>query len=689
MTIQREAEDGGRWLKGLNAAQQAAVRHETGAALVLAGAGSGKTRVITQRAAYLLSQGYRPSELLLVTFTNKAAEEMRRRVGLLLGEERLASDLLCGTFHSIANGFLRRYGERLGYLRGYTILDEADARDLLRVAMAEVLPERGSGFPKPSEVQRFLSLAFNCHLPLATLAEQSEPEWLDSLEILQQMAMRYQRLKFSQNVMDFDDLLRHWHLLLRRHAAELPLARRLKQVMVDEYQDANHVQGQILELLAPPPKGALMVVGDDAQSIYSWRGADFVQMLEFPKRCEAPVYKLETNYRSTPRILTLANACLAQNERQFAKHLRPIREGGELPELHHVYSMEEEAEIVCRTIGEHLESGMRLRDIGVLYRNNAQSAYLQLALQAAGWPFVVRSGLKFFELAHVKDVIAFLRVLHNPLDALGWLRVLKMLPGVGDRTASKIIGHFREAQAVLLTPENSALHKLIPRRSQGRWRELCRTFHPLTNTSAPAARVRIVRDGFYQQYLREQYENGDERQQDLDMLVELASRYETTEAFLTHMSLEGGAILPDQEDTPQTDRLVLSTIHQAKGLEWAAVIVLGLSEGRFPNARSLEPPARLEEERRLLYVAITRAQRHLHLFAPMMVGQQGYLRYCGASRFVAEWDEALSRVIRHTSWDPFVDAPKATPTLEPVFLTEVSHDDWGDGGSSWGEDSTE
>ena len=634
-------------MPGLNAEQQRIVEHLEGPALVIAGAGSGKTRVITHRVAHLVQQGVPPSAILMVTFTNKAAEEMLHRVEGLLGQHALSDRILSGTFHSVANRFLRRYAPLIGYQNNFSILDDSDSRDLIKAAIAEACPKPERRLPTAAVVQDVLSMAFNKGLELRALVERDYP-WLEEftaeLEVIQQV---YRRKKLANNAMDFDDLLDNWYQLLLQHPG-IELARQIRYIMVDEYQDTNLIQAQILERLAGE-HGNLMVVGDDAQSIYGWRGANFENILNFPKRYGGQVYRLEENYRSTPEILSLANSSINQNTAQFTKNLRAVRPSLERPRVTHLYDQYAEADYLVERILHYADQDIPLAEMGVLYRNHMQCAVLQLRLSERGIPFVIRSGIKFFEQAHVKDVVAVLKVVFNPMDEIAWLRVLKLLPGIGNSTAQRIFRLFQEQKAVRLAPDNVALQKLVPAKAREEWHKLATAFKAILGDDVkPAAMIQEVTKLFYKGVMQTQFDNPQQREDDLAYLAEFASRYRSLERFLAQLALVGSTVIQDaqQEEPQEQDALTLTTIHQAKGLEWDVVFVIGLADGRFPHARCLEPQERLEEERRLFYVAVTRCKRHLELTVPLVTLNQGNPEICRPSRFVEELPDTVLDVVK-------------------------------------------
>ena len=437
--------------------------------------------------------------------------------------------------------------------------------------------------------------------------------------------------------MDFDDLLRNWHRLLAEHP-ELEMARRLRYLLVDEYQDTNLIQAEIMELLAREHKN-LMVVGDDAQSIYGWRGAHFENILRFPERLGAQVYRLERNYRSTPDILELANASINHNEAQFPKHLRAVKAPSVRPQVTHLYDWREEADLIVERVLEYHDRDIPFRDMGVLYRNHAQSAELQLRLTEQGIPFIVRSGVKFFEQAHIKDIVAFLKVVHNPLDELGWLRLLKMLPGIGNATAGKIYRVFLEQRAVRLTQNNLDLNKAVPSRARPDWQKLVGAFKAILGDGVtPSLMIERVYELFYHDYLFANHDNPWEREGDLKYLAEFGAKYRSLENFLAQLALVGATVIRDheEEEAAERDFLTLTTIHQAKGLEWQVVFLIGVVEGMFPHRDCLRPQSRLEEERRLFYVGVTRSKQHLEITVPMVSFRFGGMEVCRPSRFVEE-----------------------------------------------------
>jgi DNA helicase II / ATP-dependent DNA helicase PcrA len=609
----------------LNAQQFEAVTAPPGPALVIAGAGSGKTRTLIYRVAYLLEQGIPPERLLLLTFTNKAAREMMRRTGELLGGD--LSGLWGGTFHSIGNRILRREGERLGYRRDFTILDREDAKELVQACLDEAdIDVKATRFPKADVLGEIYSLAINTNRSVAQVIESQFDYFRALTASIEEVGRRYAERKRSRGVMDFDDLLMLWLRLLREHAdLREQYQRRFQFILVDEYQDTNAVQGEVIDLMAERHR-QVMVVGDDSQSIYSWRGADFQNILRFPERYPgARVYRIEANYRSTPEILSLANAAIAANVQQFAKALTAVRRSGTKPVLAPCGDAHEQAAFVAQRILELRDEGVPLEEMAVLYRSHFHALELQLELTRRNIPFSITSGIRFFEQAHIKDVAAYLRLVTNPRDELAFKRLTRMLPGVGGKTADRLWRQYDEcgpASGRTVAAGLQACVAIVPKKSEVAWTEFAVVLSQLEAADVrrqPAAMLSLVLDAGYTDYLKAQYANYRARLEDLEQLTGFARQFGTTEDFLAQLALltnvEAEEERPANKDTEQ---LRLSTIHQAKGLEYQVVFVIMLCDGLFPSARSLNSPEGEEEERRLFYVAVTRAKNELYLSYPFL-----------------------------------------------------------------------
>ncbi len=642
------------YARELNEQQHAAVTALPGAALVIAGAGSGKTRTLTYRVAYLIEQGIPPDRILLLTFTNKAAREMMRRVTDLLGSE--LSDLWGGTFHSIGARVMRRHAELLGYRQDFTILDREDSADLLKACIADAqIDVKATRFPKAEVVSDILSMALNTHRTVGEVIAQEYDYFIALTAQIEDIGKRYAARKRAANVMDFDDLLALWLKLLQEHAeVRDSYQRKFQFILVDEYQDTNKLQADLIDLLAGKHKN-VMVVGDDSQSIYSWRGANFRNIMEFPKRyAGAKVYKIETNYRSTPEILAVANAAISPNVHQFPKELAAFKKSGTKPAIVTCHDGNEQAAFVAQRVLELREEGREMNNMAVLYRSHFHALELQLELTRRNIPFSITSGIRFFEQAHIKDVSAHIKLVVNPTDELSFKRIAQMLPGIGGKGAEKLWARFCSEfrvsgfgldavspDAQLETPNPkpetariaTAVQKCapaVPKKAERAWTQLAITVSQLEAEparSSAAAMIRTVLEAGYEDYLKETFANFRNRLEDLEQLAIFAQQFKTTEEFLTQLSLLTNIEAEDDRSANKdTEQLRLSTIHQAKGLEFDVVFVIMLCEGLFPSGRSIDSgdEESVEEERRLFYVAITRARDELYLSYPLIRATLGY-----------------------------------------------------------------
>jgi DNA helicase-2/ATP-dependent DNA helicase PcrA len=623
----------------LNDQQLQVVEAGDGPLLVIAGAGSGKTRTLTYRVARLIESGRNPASIMLLTFTNKAAREMLDRVARLLPQANLRS-VHGGTFHHVGNLILRRFGSRVGLKENYTILDREDSKDLVDDA-AERFHDRNKRFPRGDVLVDIHSFALNTGSPERSVIEERYSQFAPLLEDILAVLRTYEERKRKHNVVDFDDLLSLWRTLLRQHDDVLQIHRQtFRDVLVDEYQDTNRLQTDIVELIAGP-EGNLMVVGDDAQSIYSFRGANFGNIIDFPKRFPAcRIFKLETNYRSTPEVLALANSSISCNERQFRKVLRPVLGPGGKPEFVRCADERDQARFVVDRLSALQEEGFDLAECAVLYRAHFHSLELQMELQAAGIPFEVRSGMRFFEQAHVKDVTSYLKIGLNDKDEMAWKRVLKLVPRVGPKTAARIWE--RAAQAPSAIDALGSMRDL-PRGAQEPLREMC-SLLTLLRTEAmqknAGEAIQSVLEGGYKNHLIMTYANAPVRVDDIRRLSDFARGFESVRALLEELALASSVPADERVEASRDDAVVLSTIHQAKGLEWKAVFLIWLIEGKFPDLRSRLDEDSLEEERRLFYVAATRAKSRLYLTMPMTAFDRGFQVLTRASRFVTEVDES-------------------------------------------------
>jgi DNA helicase-2/ATP-dependent DNA helicase PcrA len=620
----------------LNDQQYAAVTAPPGQALVLAGAGSGKTRTLTYRVAYLLQNAVAPENILLLTFTNKAAREMLERVEHLLPGQ--TGGLWSGTFHSVCNRILRHHATSAGLTRGFTILDAEDSKSLMSKVIKEsgmakqVESRTGDKFPKAPVIQGLISYATNTKQPLEDVVRTQFSPDEEMRHGIERVAKLYNRKKREANSLDFDDMLTRTLELFAEHPEILARYQyQFQFILVDEYQDTNPIQSDLINALAGQ-HGNVMVVGDDAQSIYSWRGADFRNIISFPERFPgAQVFKIETNYRSRPEILELANAAIRPNQRQFQKNLRAARSPAEQkPVLAALYAPQEQAMFVAQRMRElHEEHGIPWQEMAVLYRAHFQSMDVQLQLTQDSVPFTVTSGLKFFETAHIKDFSAFLKLAVNLRDEAAFDRIVRMLPGVGAGTAvkmwarwlaqvAKLEGELPRSFTEFMTPVS------VPARAEKDWQQLGWTMDefltPEGTLQSPAVIMKSTWEGVYEQWLKSEHENFESRRQDVEQFMRFGERFETLTDMLSELSLLSGPEAAEDSKPRAEESVCLSSVHQAKGLEWRVVFIIWLTDAMFPNLRAVDEggPDALEEERRLFYVALTRAKDELYLLYPKM-----------------------------------------------------------------------
>lgn len=610
----------------LNEEQFAVVGSGEGPQLVLAGAGSGKTRVVTYRVAWLLEHGVRPDEILLLTFTNKAAKEMITRVESLL--KTYPAGLWSGTFHSIANRLLRVYGDRTPYGRNFSILDEDDAQDLLKLCVKETKVDSfGRKFPSAAIIKSVSSFAENARLSLREALARRAPTHEPLAGEIEKVLKRYKEEKIRQRALDFDDLLLElYNLLSTDEQVRTALARRFRYVMVDEFQDTNLIQADLVDMLSSHHRN-ILAVGDDAQSIYSFRAAEIQNILDFSGRYPgAVVHRLVTNYRSTPQILAVANAVIANNLDQYQKELVSVAKDGERPLVIPAADERQEAQYIAEQILALMNDGVRLRDIAVLFRAAFHSQALEFELMRRSVPYEYRGGMKFFERAHVKDAIAHLRILRNIKDGVAWMRALQIQPGMGLATAAKVANHVSVHDRLgdtLASPP-----KLGDKAQQG-WLRTAELLSGMASEQLPAHMLRAFAGSeTYREYLDAEYQNARERREDLEQFSLFAEQYQDLGAFLDAVTLTGdfGGLMDTEQDKTATayteEKMVLSTIHQAKGLEWDTVFVINVAEGAFPSDKSFANPKEIEEERRLFYVATTRAKRRLFLSYGITAGYE-------------------------------------------------------------------
>lgn len=627
------------YANALNQEQVSVVLNGDGACLVLAGAGSGKTRTLTYRVAYLIEHGVDPSSILLLTFTNKAAKEMSQRVESVLGPS--ARGIWGGTFHSIGSRLLRTFADRIGYQSNFSILDQEDSRDLIKAVMKDLkIDPKARRFPTASVVGDILSYARNTQTTIDGVLEMKHPNFQSFLTDIEEIARQYHLRKKQANAMDFDDLLTNLAMLLEGPDGAA-ISNRFRYVLVDEYQDTNAVQARIVSGFSQSHKN-IIAVGDDAQSIYAFRGADVKNILSFPETFPgAQIFKLLTNYRSTPQILELANESLAHNRHQFKKELIGMREQGDKPRLIACASASQEARYVAEQILALRAEGVALANMAVLFRSSAHSQTLEFELMKRDIPYEYRGGQKFFERAHIKDVISFLRLYENPKDEIAWLRTLGLQTGIGATTAAELASQMRVIESVDVIIDGLAPIK-VPARGQIGWNDMLAILRRLVERGRfPSALIRSITSSTYQDYLEREYPNWRDRMEDLEQLALFAEGYDDLAPFLADISLYDDVVAGRQDaGRGDQEKMVLSTIHQAKGLEWDTVFIIHLADQAFPNKRALAEEEGMEEERRLFYVAVTRARRQLFLSYPLTMGQET-LMLNQPSTFIDEVDPHL------------------------------------------------
>ncbi len=660
----------------LNSEQYAAVSATDGPALVLAGAGSGKTRTLTYRVAWLLHKGVAPWNILLLTFTNKSAREMLNRVEDLTGVAR--HHFWGGTFHSIGQRILRTHGDKVGLSKNYTILDQDDAETLLGEAIRSVDSAfiKNKENPKPRAIFDIISYSRNTGLHLEGLTQDRYPYSEDFKDKFMDFAKAYQARKEKNQVADYDDLLVLWRRLLNFKEVAEHYQNKFKYILVDEYQDTNTLQSEIVDTLASHHR--LMAVGDDAQCIYTWRGANFDNILTFPERHPGTtIFKIETNYRSSPEILNFANRVLdAQpSGHGYHKELRAVRPSNRKPMFVPVMDNVHQAHFILSRMKGLLNDGFDPRQIAVLYRAHYQSMDLQMELSRQGIPFVITSGVRFFEQAHIRDLVAQLRFANNPGDTVAFTRILALLPKVGPKTAEAILklaekeAEKQSAPIIQMLTHETVLKK-VPEDAREDFVDFAYTLQdvfqampsiPLAKGQAdlfsesqtqnehspkpPHEVIQIAIDGWYGDFLRNVYpQNWQSRRDDLNSLVQFASRYDDMSLLLSELVLLNSDA-SDRSAEADGNNLRLMTIHQAKGLEFPVVFVIGAAQGLFPLKRALDA-GDVEEERRLFYVAVTRAMDELYISCPRVSQFGGGVQILEPSQFIQEVPTTHYEILR-------------------------------------------
>lgn len=613
----------------LDEEQKEAVIKSEGRSIIVAGPGSGKTRVITYKIAYLLNNGVKPENILLVTFTKAAAKEMIERVKNVTN--RNMDKMLAGTFHHICNSILRRYATILDYKNNYSILDKEDSKDLLKMAKSEYIKEISDNYKLPKEevIMKIISYSCNTLTSLREAILERAPYLLNFERDIEQIWGIYTQLKKDMNAMDYDDLLVNTLVLFKTHPEVLnKCSSQFKYVLVDEFQDTNKIQIELVEALSSV-HGNLIVVGDDSQSIYSFRGALFKNVKDFIEDDRTKVFKIQSNYRSTSDIVGFINHLIPSNS--VPKVLKPIRKSYLKPFVVETFDDLEQADAVTKIIKDKLKEGLDYKDIAVLYRSHSLSMVLQQKLDSKGIPYRILSGLRFIETAHIKDILAFLKVLNNPLDKISWMRVLKLFPGIGNKTASKIY----EEIETRINEENDNISNILKETEIKKFKTPLELLTKLfeKKESSPDELIDVIYQDFYQEYSFLTFTDSKSRNMDIERFSEIASRYDSVGAFIEDLTLseELGVIPANDEKKNATNgvndenKLTLTTIHGAKGLEWKVVILISVNPGDFPNGLAIKEQ-KLDEEERLFYVAITRAKNELYILKQLTGTTNPYLR---------------------------------------------------------------
>lgn len=634
--------------ENLNDEQLEIVSNLKGPMLVIAGAGSGKTRTIVYAVAKLLLNGIKPNQIMLVTFTNKAANEMIKRVEILLGKR--PKGIWAGTFHSIANRFIRKYAKILGLKPNYIIMDETDAKALMRLSIEKAdVKEVDERFPTSRMAKDILSFSINCNKTIRDVILWKYSQFDSEIvrKKLEQVFKIYKAKKAQDNLVDFDDLLIYWNQLLEERSIAQLIARNIKYVLVDEYQDTNYIQDEIIyKIVKQNPSRNVMAVGDDAQSIYAFRGANFQNILDFEKKFKnCKRYSITYNYRSVPQILDLANDSIKHNERQFKKSMRTTRSSGILPFQVNVGDEIEQARFITNQILKLRSNGIDLNEIAILVRAASHSLRVELELRAKNIPYEVRAGVAFFERAHIKDIIAHLRIIENPYDEVSWSRIFSIIQGIGSSSGIKIF----EAVSKIEHPLDALINKMFyaeklkgSRISKEGIRNTISYIKNLVDFTAEDNPSEVIKNliSVLEDHLKSRFDNWQERIEDLNQLSIYAQNFPTIRKFLENLSLNLSYLesktVHSGDQTEEEAPLILSTIHRAKGLEWRVVFIPMLCEDSFPSSRSIGNPDTFEEERRVFYVAITRAKDQLYFISPSIKHTYRGPQIIRISQFISE-----------------------------------------------------
>jgi DNA helicase II / ATP-dependent DNA helicase PcrA len=619
----------------LNPAQYEAVAVEEGSYLIIAGAGTGKTRTLVYRLARLIELGYDPKSILLLTFTRKSAKEMLDRAALLL--DKRCEKINGGTFHSYAHLILRRYATVVGLAPNFTILDQGDSEDVISIVRNQSgLTDKTKRFPQKATLAKILSLSTNTGKAISTIVEDEYPHFIPEIQKIEKIRDSYRAYKTQNNMLDYDDLLIYLAKFFNElSAAASSVLRNLNFVMVDEYQDTNHLQAEVVKGLCRL-KQNIMVVGDDAQSIYSFRGATFENIMNFPKIFpNTKIITLEENYRSTPEILNFTNKIYEAAINKYEKVLYTRKQSGELPVILAAINTNLQSKFIVDKVLDLREQGVPLSDIAVLFRSSFFSFDLEIELTKANIPFVKIGGIKFVETAHIKDVLAFLRISVNPKDTISWFRVLMLHEGIGPKTAQKILDAVESGELSILKDPNSISSKLLTEKLFPLFK-LIYTIH--TKSLSPTEKAELVTD-YYYPIFKDKYDDFNKRKKDIEIFLNISANYRSVDALLADMAIEPpiDSMTEFGEESKDDECLTLSTIHSAKGLEWHSIFIIHAVDGFFPSVRSMQKIETLEEERRLMYVAATRAKQNLFVSYPMNIfDRESGTTFSKPSRFISE-----------------------------------------------------
>ncbi|MCS7052353.1 MAG: ATP-dependent helicase [Ignavibacterium sp.] len=618
----------------LNNSQYEAVSSIDGAYLLIAGAGTGKTRTLVYRVARLIEMGFDPNSILLLTFTRKAANEMLKRASLLLDDR--CSKIRGGTFHSFANLILRKYHKAVGLDSNFTILDQGDSEDVINLIRSKSkFISNEKRFPNKQTLAKVYSLSVNTRKTIPEIIELDYPHFLTYLDEILKVFKIYNDYKKRNNLLDYDDLLIYLRdFLFSESAAARSLTSEIRFLMVDEYQDTNYIQAEIVKGLASYHKN-VMVVGDDSQSIYSFRGADFYNIIEFPKLFEnVKIIKLEENYRSYQSILDLANRINKSALFKFEKNLYSKRGSGNLPQIIATVTENLQSKFIVEKILELREEGVKLQDIAVLFRSSFHSFDLELELSKANIPFQKFGGMKFIESAHIKDVVAFLRIIENPKDVISWYRILLLHEGIGPKTAQRILD---DIAAGKLNSKQEPQEKI-----KSKYEKVAPLFYLIYEISKPKYLPSEILKKvlyYYDELFKANYDDWNKRQKDLDIFQNIVENYKDIETLLSDLAIEPiiESVVDIEPESKENEFVTLSTIHSAKGLEWHTVFIIHAVEGYFPSSRNAEKIEQIEEERRLMYVAVTRAKNNLFILYPMnLFDREAGRTFSKPSRFLSE-----------------------------------------------------